>query len=93
MCASPMQRTSARSLLLALLGGALAAAAVVAFAPGERTVTRTVAGSAGSAAALAADQRGQDSVASLIYARAAPSVGAVHAHTRSRASSRSSRRR
>ena len=82
MGTQPMKRTSARPLLCALLGGAVAAVAVVAFAPGERTLTRTVAASAGeSLTALAADQRGHESLAHLIYERAAPSVVAILATT------------
>ena len=68
------------SILSAALGGLLAALAVVVIAPSGKTTTRTVAASTPVAAnALASAQQTHQTLAHLIYERAAPSVVAISA--------------
>ncbi len=68
------------SILSAALGGLLAALAVVVIAPSGNTTTRTVAASTPVAAnALASAQQTHQTLAHLIYERAAPSVVAISA--------------
>jgi len=75
-------REPLRFLLAAALGGGLAAAAVVVISPGGGTTTRTVPATTRVAAnALASDQHTHETLAHLIYERAAPSVVAISATT------------
>ena len=68
------------SILAAALGGLLAALAVVVIAPSGATTTRTVAASTPVAAnALASAQQTHQTLAHIIYERAAPSVVAISA--------------
>jgi putative serine protease PepD len=77
-----MPRRPITSILSATLGGLLAAAAILAFAPGPTTTTRTVASSTVVAAdALASDEHTHQTLAHTIYAHAAPSVVAILATT------------
>jgi putative serine protease PepD len=72
------------SLLSAAIGGVLAALAIVVIAPSGDTTTRTVAASTPVAAnALASDQQTHQTLAHVIYVRAAPSVVAISATSRS----------
>ena len=66
------------SLLAAVLGGLVAAAAVVALAPAGITTTRTVSASTGVAAnALASDELTHETLAHAIYERAASGVVSI----------------
>src|ERR1019366_6271583 len=66
------------SILSAALGGLLVALAVVVISPSGKTTTRTVAASTPVAAnALASAQQTHQTLAHLIYERAAPSVVAI----------------
>jgi putative serine protease PepD len=72
----------AKSLLAAACGGLVVALVIVAISPGGGTTTRTVPASTGAAAnALAADQATHETLAHVVYARAAPGVVAILATT------------
>ncbi len=72
------------SLLSAALGGLLAAFVIVVISPSGGSTTRTVAASTPVAAnALAADQQTHQTLAHVIYERAAPSVVAISATSQS----------
>jgi putative serine protease PepD len=74
-----MTKPTTTTLISATIGGAIAAAALLVAAPGD-TTHRTIKGSASSAAGmLAADERTHQTLAHLIYQRAAPSVVAISA--------------
>jgi S1-C subfamily serine protease len=73
-----MRGRPAFSLLAAVLGGLVAAVAVVALAPAGNTTTRTVSASTGVAAnALASDELTHETLAHAIYERAAPGVVSI----------------
>jgi len=73
-----MTRRPGTSLLAAVLGGLVAAAAVVALAPAGSTTTRTVSASTGVAAnALASDELTHETLAHAIYSRAASGVVSI----------------
>ncbi len=77
-----MNRQPITSILAAVLGGALAALAVVAISPSGTTTTHRVASSTGLAAnALASDEQTHQTVAHAVYQHAAPSVVAILATT------------
>jgi putative serine protease PepD len=75
-----MPQNPKTSILSAALGGLLAALAVVVIAPSGATTTRTVAASTPVAAnALASAHQTHQTLAHVIYERAAPSVVAISA--------------
>jgi putative serine protease PepD len=77
-----MARRPHTSILSAALGGLLAALVVVLLAPSGTVRTRTIASTTDLAAnALASDQQTHQTLAHLIYERAAPSVVAILATT------------
>ena len=77
-----MHRRPIISILAAGLGGLLAALVVVLVAPSATVTTRVVSSSTGVAAnALASDRQTHETLAHLIYERAAPGVVAILATT------------
>jgi S1-C subfamily serine protease len=73
-----MTRRPPNSVFAAVLGGLVAAVAVVALAPAGNTTTRTVSASTGVAAnALASDELTHETLAHAIYERAAPGVVSI----------------
>jgi putative serine protease PepD len=77
-----MSRRPLTTILSAALGGLLVATVVVLIAPSNTTTTRTVSSSTDVAAtALASDEQTHQTLAHLIYERAAPSVVAILATT------------
>jgi putative serine protease PepD len=74
-----MPTPTTTTLISATIGGAIAAAALLVASPGD-TTHRTIKGSASAAAGmLAADERTHQTLAHVIYQRAAPSVVAISA--------------
>ncbi len=77
-----MTRRPISSILTAILGGLLAALVIVVVSPAGVTRTRTVSASTSVAAnALASDEQTHQTLAHLIYERAAASVVAIMAST------------
>lgn len=74
-----MPDSTTRTLLSAAVGGAVAAAAVVALAPDGTKTRRIVAPGSVSANMLATDERTHETVAHKIYERDAPAVVAISA--------------
>ena len=84
MCSQPMTPGPTTSILKAVLGGVLVALVIVLVAPSGGTTTHTVAASTPLAAnALASDEQTHQTLAHLIYERAAPSVVAIEATSES----------
>jgi putative serine protease PepD len=77
-----MHRRPITSILAAALGGLIAALVVVLVAPSSGVTTRVVSSSTGVAAnALASDRQTHETLAHVIYERAAPGVVAILATT------------
>ena len=77
-----MHRRPITSILAAALGGLIAALVVVLVAPSSTVTTRVVSSSTGVAAnALASDRQTHETLAHVIYERAAPGVVAILATT------------
>jgi len=73
-----MSRQALTSIVAAAAGGLVAALIVVAISPGGGTKTRTVSASTGAGAgAIASDEATHETLANLIYERAAPGVVAI----------------
>jgi putative serine protease PepD len=84
MAPRPMTASPKASILSAALGGLLAALVIVVVSPSGPSTTRTVAASTPVAAnALAADRQTHQTLAHVIYERAAPSVVAISATSQS----------